>query len=41
MPLANADTNFTNGHRDSAIEDGKFRNRSKNWETLGYPRMKG
>ena len=41
MSRVNVDVNFTVCHRDSTTDNDKLRNRSKNWGTIGYPRMKG
>ena len=37
----NASITFPDGMRDFTLDDEKMRNRSKKWESLGYPRMKG
>ena len=37
----NAEVTFPEGLRDSTIDDDKMKNRSKDWDTLGYPRKKG
>ena len=37
----NLEVTFPDGHHDSTIDGDKLWNRSMDWETIGYTRMKG